>query len=540
MLEAPTVDIRYRRDCSLEDLLNAITHADAAGRALVRRAWEFAASAHEGQTRMSGQPYFTHVAETAYKLARIGMGPATVAAGLLHDVVEDADVPLETVAKEFGEEVAMLVDGVTKLGHLKYRGVARHVESLRKLFVATSQDIRVLIIRLMDRMHNMETLRYVREDKRHRIALETLEIYAPLAERLGMGMVQRELQDLAFPYVYPKEYERVKRMMERRSARLTRSLEKMQNRIRRVLVDAGITRFHTTTRLKGLYSLWKKLDRKGGDINRIYDLAALRIIVPTQEDCYRVLGIVHHHWRPLPGRIKDYIAFPKPNGYQSLHTTVFSGDGSIIEIQIRTLEMHREAQWGVASHFFYKEQGSLPTKPRADKGWLWVLRLLPRRQRVEGEKQQNTAGGKTQTVDIPQWVRDIAEAQRVVAEGDPAFLEELRSDFFNHRVFVFTPKGDVVDLPIGASPVDFAYAIHSEIGNHLAAARVNGKLVTLDTELRNGDIVEIVTRPTAKPSRRWLSFARTALARRKIRQSLGEGESGEEVGRRKRSTRARS
>jgi (p)ppGpp synthase/HD superfamily hydrolase len=323
--------------------------------------------------------------------------------------------------------------------------------------------------------------------------------------------------------------------MERRSVRLTRSIEKMQNRIRRVLADAGITHFHTTTRLKGLYSLWKKLERKGGDINRIYDLAALRIIVPTQEDCYRVLGIVHHHWRPLPGRIKDYIAFPKPNGYQSLHTTVFSGDGSIIEIQIRTLEMHREAQWGVASHFFYKEQGAVPTKPKVDKGWLWVLRLLPRRQRGT-EGKAGSEGGKAPMVDIPQWVRDIAEAQRVVAEGDPSFLEELRADFFNHRVFVFTPKGDVVDLPIGASPVDFAYAIHSEIGNHLAAARVNGKLVTLDTQLKNGDIVEIITRPTAKPSQRWLSFARTALARRKIRQSVGEGENSEDVGRRKRSS----
>ncbi|RME29680.1 bifunctional (p)ppGpp synthetase/guanosine-3',5'-bis(diphosphate) 3'-pyrophosphohydrolase [Candidatus Parcubacteria bacterium] len=522
MLEAPVVDIRYTKDPTLQDVLSALRSQSNEDQALVRRAWEFAQKAHEGQERLSGKPYFTHVAETGYKLARIGMGAPTVAAGLLHDAVEDGCVSFEELEKAFGAEIASLVDGVTKLGHLKYRGVSRHVESLRKLFVATSRDIRVLIIRLMDRLHNMETLEYVREDKRRRIALETLEIYAPIAERLEMGIVQRMLQDLAFPYVFPEEYKEVHALVEHRANRLLRSMEKMQNRMRRALVEAGITEFHTMTRLKGLYSFWRKLQRKGGDANQIYDLAALRIIVPTKEDCYRVLGIVHHHWRPLPGRIKDYIAFPKPNGYQSLHTTVFTGDGSIVEVQVRTLDMHREAQWGVASHFAYKEQGSV-AQTKKDRGWLWVWRLLPRRQQPsateDGAFAPSDETGR-RDIDIPQWVREIAEAQRAVAEGDESFLEDLRADFFNHRVFVFTPKGDVVDLPIGASPVDFAYAIHSDIGAHLAAAIVNGKMVSLDTQLRNGDIVEVVTKPSARPSRRWLAFVKTALARRKIRQAL--------------------
>ncbi len=315
------------------DLMNGPNKEDSA---LVEKAYNFVAEAHRDHKRFSGEPYLVHLVETAKGLASLGMSAKTIAAGLLHDSIEDVDVKPETLEKEFGKEVLFLVEGVTKLGHFKYRGAERHRESLRKLLVATGKDARVLIIKLMDRLHNMRTLEHVPADKQKRIALETLEIYAAIAHRLGMGLIRRELEDRAFEYAYPEEFTQAKKLLSERAGATDERLEKMSRTLKRALAENGITKFHTDQRVKGLWSLWQKLKRKGGDIANVYDIAALRVVVPTIADCYRVLGIAHKLWQPLPNKIKDYIAFPKPNGYQGLHTTVFSGDGEIVEIQIRT------------------------------------------------------------------------------------------------------------------------------------------------------------------------------------------------------------
>jgi len=297
----------------------------------ITKAYDFAKAAHEGHTRYSGEPHFLHVAKTAEILASLGMGPNTIVAGLLHDSIEDAGIKRAAIKKEFGDEVLYLVEGVTKLGTLKYRGLTRHTESLRKLFVATSQDIRILIIKLADRLHNMQTLEHVPKNKQKRIALETLEIYVPVAERLGMGRMKRDLEDLAFPYVHPKEYTETVELLKQKSKETAGHLEKIQKSLRKELVKQGITNFSTESRIKGLYSLYQKLKRKEDDITKIHDISAVRVIVPTVHDCYKVLGVIHSAWRPLPGEVKDYIAFPKPNGYRSLHTKIFAGDGTIIE-----------------------------------------------------------------------------------------------------------------------------------------------------------------------------------------------------------------
>lgn len=479
--------------------------------ALVEKAYTFAMDAHKDHKRLSGEPYFIHTYATAKKLAEIGMGAQTIAAGLLHDTIEDVGVSPEDIRREFGDEILFLVDGVTKLGKLRYQGLERHVESLRKLFVATSQDVRILIIRLMDRLHNLETLEHVREDKRKRIALETLEIYAPIADRLGMGFLKRSLEDLSFAYVYPEDYKTISDLLNDKEKKMEMALNEVQHTLKRELAKAGLRDFHTSSRIKGLYSLWRKLARKDNDIEKIFDIAAIRVVVTSIDDCYRALGIVHAQWRPLPGRIKDFIAFPKPNGYQSLHTTIFAGDGSIIEVQIRTPDMQKESEWGIANHLSYKEQG------RGEGRFLWVWQMLP----GFGKKKLATPADTTKpSSEIPEWIEEIAHAQRSVLEGEE-FLDELKGDFFSHRVFVFTPKGDVIDLPIDSSPVDFAYTIHSDIGDHLSGAKVNGKLVSLDTKLKNGDIVEIETKKSNKPSKKWLEHAKTSIAKRHIRNALG-------------------
>ncbi len=478
------------------------------GVALVEKAYAFAEEAHKEHKRFSGDPYFDHLSETAYLLADIGMSSKTVAAGLLHDSIEDVGVAPETIEKEFGKEILFLVEGVTKLGRLKYRGAERHRESLRKLLVATGKDARVLIIKLMDRLHNMRTLSHVREDKRTRIGLETLEIYASIAHRLGMGLVRRELEDLSFEYVLPKEYQETKKLLAQRSKTTLERLQKMTNTLRKVFAENSIKNFRTDSRIKGLYSLYRKLQRKDGDIEKIYDIAALRIIVPTVEDCYRVLGLVNNIYQPLPNKIKDYIAFPKPNGYKSLHTTVFSGDGGIVEVQIRTPEMHEEAERGIAAHVEYKEEDA-KTGTRSSS-FDWVKSLIP------GFGKKNEAPqAHYSTSSAPSWLSDLGEA-----EGDPELETTIKTDLFSRRVFVFTPTGDVVDLPAESSPVDFGYAIHSDIGDHIFGAKVNGKMVPLDTHLHNGDIVEIQTKKTARPKSKWLDFAKTTLARRHIRQAI--------------------
>lgn len=494
----------------LKDILEAMPSATSEDKNLVTRAYTFAEEAHRPQVRYSGDPYFIHCAEVGYLLAQAGMDAQAIAAGLLHDTIEDAGVRAESISEQFGPDVLVLVEGVTKLGALRYRGLERHTESLRKLFAATAKDIRVLIIKLMDRLHNARTLQYVpREDKRKRIALETLEIYAPIADRLGMSIAKQELEDAAFPYAYPKEYEKTRELLKERKNENENRLEKTEKDVKRELGDTGLRSFRTEARVKGLYSLFRKLERKDWDIGKIYDIIALRIIFPSVSDCYSALGVIHGHWRPVPGKIKDYIAFPKPNGYQSIHTTVYTGDGSALEMQLRTEEQHREALYGIASHLSYKDKQSTGKESR--KGLDWIRQFFP----GSPKQLQSTASERG----IPNWVKDLARTEHTPSESEE-YLDTLKSDFFSHRVFVFTPKSDVIDLPLGATPIDFAYAVHSGLGDRMSGARVNGKMVALDSALRNGDIVEVITKPAGKPSRKWLDMAKTNMAKKHIRSTL--------------------
>ncbi len=477
------------------DLMQAPTEAD---RALVERAYAFAHKAHEGQTRYSGDPYFIHVVGAAMNVAALGMDAPMIAAGLLHDILEDAGIEASVLKKEFGADITGLVEGVTKLGKYKYQGLERHAESLRKLLIAASKDVRVLIVKLADRLNNMQTLEHVPEHKRGRIAIETLDIYAPLAGRLGINKIKNELEDLAFPYAYPKEYKETLALLDQKRVRFKKYIEKAHRHLQKALVKNGITDFTSFYRVKGMYSLYKKLQKHDDDIDEITDLYALRVIVPAIPDCYKVFGIVHGMWKPLAERIKDYIAIPKPNGYQSLHTTVLTGDGGVVEIQIRTTDMHEEAQFGIAAHFAYKEG------VRRGKGDAIKKKLL--------------------------WMNDLVDWQKGVSESGE-FLESLKMDFFKDRIFILTPKGDVVDLPEGSTPIDFAYAIHSGIGDHIFGAKINDKFCGIDALLHDGDRVEIITKESSSPKVKWLQGAKTTLARRHIRsylQKKKEKEGGEE------------
>jgi len=500
----------------LSDILTALASKSDADVALVTKAYEFSKDAHKDQKRYSGDNYFVHPAEVGYLLADAGMDAQTVAAGLLHDTIEDASVKPQTIAEQFSPEVLSLVEGVTKLGTLRYRGLERHTESLRKLFAATAKDIRVLIIKLMDRLHNAQTLQHVPKiEKRTRIALETLEIYAPIADRLGMSVAKQELEDAAFPYAMPKEYEKTRQIVKERRGENERRLEKVEKDLKREFAGAGLRTFRAEARVKGIYSLFRKLERKDWDVTKIYDTLALRIIFPSVADCYSALGVIHAQWRPVPGKIKDYIAFPKPNGYQSIHTTVYTGDGGALEIQLRTEAQHREAQYGIASHLTYKEiqQGASENK----RGSLeWIRQFFPSRRRTAETLESDHENTKDAT---PAWVRELAHAHHGSQESEE-YLDTLKTDFFSHRVFVFTPKGDVIDLPIAATPIDFAYAVHSDLGNKMSGARVNGKMVSLDTALRNGDMVEVITKPSAHPSRKWHDIAKTNMAKKHIRNAL--------------------
>ncbi len=503
----------------ITDLMDAPSVEDTA---LIEKAYVFAADAHKDHKRLSGEPYLVHLVATAKGLASLGMRATTIAAGLLHDSIEDVGVKPETIEKEFGKEIRFLVEGVTKLGHFKYHGVERHRESLRKLLVATGQDARVLIIKLMDRLHNMQTLQFVRPEKRQRIAVETLEIYAAIAHRLGIGTVRRELEDLAFAYAYPKEYAETKKLLKERSKETMGHLEKMLKTLKRELADNGITVFRSDFRVKGVWSLYQKLKRKENNIENIHDVAAIRIIVPALSDCYKVLGLVHKLWQPLPNKIKDFIAFKKPNGYKSLHTTVFSGDGGIVEIQIRTEAMHQEAEYGIAAHVRYKDAEEKHPDGGRQSSFDWIRSLVPTLRRGKqlesptkneevSHPQQNRYGAGS----APEWLSELEGKM-----NDPEIETTLKTEIFTRHVFVFTPTGDVVDLPAQSSPIDFAYAIHSDIGNHVFACKVNNKMVPLSTILHNGEIVEIVTRKNASPKQKWLDFTKTTLARRHIRATL--------------------
>ena len=450
---------------------------------LIEKAYEFAERAHEGQKRLSGEPYFIHVFETAKILAKLGMDVQTISAGLLHDVLEDTKIPEEELKKEFGEDIVFLINGVTKLGTLKYRGHERHVESLRKFFVAMTNDLRVVIIKFADRLHNLRTLQFLNEEKRKRIAMESIEVYAPLANRLGMGKLKGEIEDAAFPFAYPKEYAEVEEMLKEEKGLYEKYLKEVHDELKKELYKNNVKIIEINYRMKHKYSLWKKLLRHDMDINKIDDIVALRVIVENVEECYKTLGIIHSIWRPLPGRIKDYIAVPKPNGYRSIHTTIFTGSGGTAEIQIRTEEMHAEAAYGIAAHFAYKENND--KKHHDDKSkFKWIEELKDFNYELDDPKK---------------------------------YLEHLKTDFFNDRIFIFTPRGDVIDLPEGSSPIDFAYSIHSDIGDHISEARINGKIAPILSTLKNGDIVEIITKKDAHPSSKWLEHSKTNMAKKHIR-----------------------
>ncbi len=500
-------------------ILGNLSSTQKEDRALIEKAYAFAEQAHAKYTRYSGEPYFVHLASVAEMLAEMGMGAKTVAAGLLHDIIEDTGVTAETINSEFGAEVLFLVEGVTKLGSVRYHGTDRHNESLRKLLVATSEDIRVLIIKLVDRLHNMQTLEHVPKEKQVRIARETLEIYVPVAHRLGMGRIRKELEDLAFPYVYPHEFQKVQKVASASLLNSDEKLEKLRKNLQKHLAEE-VGNFKTEYRMKGMYSLFRKLERREWDMDKVFDLFAIRIIVPTLDNCYQTLGVVHKLWRPLPQRVKDYIAFPKPNGYQSLHTTVITPDGSILEVQIRTESMHRESEFGVASHIAYKQHiaGQKFTDRMAD---LIPSLFRPFMWKRKGGTPSVTTNKEYNLDQVPNWIKEIALAHKD-AENTGEFVEGLREDFFSHRIFAFTPKGDVIDLPIGASVVDFAYAIHTDLGDSMSGVKVNSKLVQLNTELKNGDIVEVVRSKKGGPTAKWLGFSKTTLAQRHIRDYIAE------------------
>jgi len=460
---------------------------------LVKRAYDFAKKAHQGQKRKNGEPYFNHCLATAEAVLGWGLDETTAAAALLHDVVEDTSVSLEQLSKEFGEEAAFLVDGVTKIGFVRYRGIEAKVENLQKFILYLSKDIRVLLVKLADRLNNMKTLYAVQPQKQKRIALETIEIYAPLAYRLGMQKLSGELEDLAFPYLYPAEYKWLLGISKERYEERERYAEKFKPLIAEELSQNEVPVLGIVSRAKRYTSLYKKLLRYEMNIEDIYDLVALRVIVKSIEDCYAALGIIHKKWPPLPGRFKDYIALPKPNGYRSLHTTVFGLDKKIVEVQIRTSEMHDESENGIAAHFAY-------AKNKGDKAYL-------DRRTVFADKKELF------------WVEQLRNWQKDFTNPDD-FMRALKIDLFSDRILALTPHGEVLDLPAGATPVDFAYQVHSEIGNSCVGAKINGKIVPLNMELKSGDMVEILTQKNKKPSESWLPWVKTSAARNHIRAAV--------------------
>lgn len=473
-----------------KDIVALMKQPTVKDRELVTRAFNFAQKAHANQRRKSGEPYLVHPYNVALILADFGADAETISAGLLHDTVEDTGITLKDLEQEFNKTIAFMVDGVTKLGELKYKGVVRHVESLRKLFVAMAEDIRVIVIRLADRLHNVRTLQYIESDKQKRIALETLEIYAPLANRLGMWKMKGLLEDASFPYAYPAEYKAVVALRKTKGRETVKRLEKIYRTLQTVLTEHKFKDFVIDYRIKYLYSLYMKLKRNNMNIDSIYDISALRVIVDSVEQCYQVLGLVHSLWRSVPGKLKDYVANPKPNGYQSIHTAVFTGEGNIVEIQIRSKAMQHEAEYGAAAHIIYNETG----KPK-------------------------TGGDKKNLAKSVKWIHELIEWQKETKES-AEFLHALTTDFIHDRIFVFTPKGDVVELPKGSTMLDFAYAIHSNIGDHASGAWMNGKFVSLDTELKNKCTVQIETKKTSHPTAKWLDYVKTSMAKRHIKNIL--------------------
>lgn len=460
---------------------------------------EFAKKAHTGQKRKSGEPYITHPIAVASTLVEWGMDIDTILAGVLHDTVEDTEVGFEEIENLFGRDVAFLVDGVTKVSQARsgMRDLASYLpqtkDNLSKLLIAVGQDVRVIIIKLADRLHNLQTLQYMPKDKQKKIARESLEVFAPMADRLGMGRVRLQIEELGFQYLDPSEFKHTQNLMKKRLGRSTRKLGAVRQEVERELKSQGIE-FEINGRLKSVYSLHKKLKKVGGNIDDIYDLMALRVIVKSKEDCYRVLGILHTMYQPMIQRIKDYIAVPKPNGYQSLHTTVITRNEQIVEFQIRTEDMHEYAESGLAASFHYHEQKNSKdyTKRKASA-------TLPAHL---------------------QWITELQEIAKRLGDNEDITHDQLNVDIFGNRIFVYSPKGDIYNLPEGALPLDFAYMVHSDIGKHAYSFRVNGNIHAFDKPLKNGDIVEVVTRKLSQPKQAWLDLVTTSHAKSKLRMQL--------------------
>ncbi|MGL5268980.1 MAG: RelA/SpoT family protein [Selenomonadaceae bacterium] len=473
---------------TIEEVIDAVVqYQPDAEVGLIRQAYDLAHAAHAGQKRISGEEYIHHPLSVAKILADLQIDPLTISAALLHDVVEDTTYTIEQMRELFGEEVAMLIDGVTKLSRIEYKSKEeQQLENYRKMFLAMAKDIRVILIKLADRLHNMRTLKFMREDKQKRIAKETLEIYAPLANRLGISNVKWELEDLCLRYLEPETYyelvEKVKQKRRERQQFIEESTAQLQ-----VQLDKAGIKTEIQGRAKHFYSIYKKMKRDHKDISEIYDLSAVRVLVESVKDCYGVLGIIHAMWKPLPGRFKDYIAMPKSNGYQSLHTTVIATNGYPLEIQIRTFTMHKVSEYGVAAHWKYKESGkSVGAAKEYDQKLSWLRQLVNLQQELSDPRE---------------------------------YVEALKVDVFSDEVFVFTPKGDVIDLPKGSIPLDFAYRIHTDVGHHCIGAKVNGRIVPLEYKLKNGDIVAITTnKQNNGPSRDWLNIVASSETRNKIRQ----------------------
>jgi len=462
---------------------------------LLRRAYVFSAFEHKGQVRHSGEPYLIHPIEVSNILADLKLDIVTIVAGLLHDVVEDTLTSVERLSEVFGDEVAHLVDGVTKISAISFSSSEeRQAENFRKMLLAMVDDIRVILVKLADRLHNMRTLKYLPEERRLRIAQETLDIYAPIANRLGMSKVKNELEELSFKFVEADAYESLRQRVERKRKATEPLTEELRRQMVAKLQDAQIPIVSVDGRIKRLYSIHLKLKRQKIDLDQVYDFVALRVVTKTIRDCYAALGIIHQTWSPVPGRIKDFIAMPRANGYQSLHTSVISEHGFPFEVQIRTEEMHHRAEEGIASHWKYKEG------------------------RVGAQRDEPYF----------QWLRQLLEVQQEVRDPQE-FLQNLKIDLYPEEVYIFTPKGEVKTLPRGATPIDFAYTVHTDVGNQCVGARVNGKMVPLRTPLKHGDIVEIVTAAKHKPSRDWLNFATTSRARNKIRHFLQSEEKARSI-----------
>ena len=472
----------HQLDQIISELAGYMPSADVA---LVRRAYEFAAQAHDGQTRKSGDPYVTHPLAVARIIAELKLDVASVCAGLLHDCVEDTSATVEQLGDIFGKEIAFLVDGVTKLGKLPWSTrEEQQAENFRKMLLAMARDIRVILVKLCDRLDNMRSLEHLPPEKQERIAAETMQIYAPLANRLGIQWIKVELEDLAFKYLHPGEYEQLAEQIAKTRRERAEYIDTVEQLIHREMVQGGVP-CDVTGRAKHLWSIYQKMKKTGRAFEDIHDAIGFRVITDTQMHCYQALGVSHQTWTPIPGRFKDYIALPKPNMYQSLHTAVIGPRGERIEIQIRTRDMHLVADYGIAAHWKYKEGDS-----------------------VAADQEKKFA-----------WLRQLMEAQKDLR--DPTeFLESVKLDLFGDEVYVFTPKGDVKALPQGACPIDFAYAVHSSVGDHCSGARVNGMIVPLRYQLRNGDTIEIITNPNQKPNKDWLKLVKTARARTKIRYLL--------------------